>query len=223
MNRMIPIALLALGLIAGGGWWLSQSSSHGAGAVAQLPGAANAQTSSDEAAIVIDDMVLGDATAPVTVIEYASYTCPHCATFHAGPYKDLKKAYIDTGKVKFIFREVYFDKYGMWASMVARCGGGEKFFGITDLIFKSQGDWARAGSDAAIADELRKIGRLSGLDGDTLQACLSDGDKLRALVAWYQQNAETDDVSSTPTLIVNGTKHGNMNFEDLSALIEAEL
>ena len=98
----------------------------------------------------------------MTVVEYASFTCPHCATFHNDTFKKLKADYIDSGKVKFIYREVYFDRYGLWASMVARCGGQEKFFGIADLIYKSQSEWTRAGEPAAIVDELRKIGRLAG-------------------------------------------------------------
>ena len=72
-------------------------------------------------------MMQGSADAKVEIIEYASYTCPHCASFHAGPYKDLKKDYVDTGKVKFVYREVYFDRFGLWASMIARCAGTGSF------------------------------------------------------------------------------------------------
>lgn len=171
----------------------------------------------------IQDMVLGDPDAPVEVIEYASFTCPHCANFHTSVFKDLKTNYIDTGKVKFIYREVYFDKYGMWASMIARCGGPEKYFGIVDMIYKSQGTWSRAGSDAAIADELRKIGLLAGISKDELEACLTDGEQLRALVEWYQANATRDEINSTPSFLVNGTKQSNMNYADFSALLDKEL
>ena len=97
------------------------------------------------------------ADAPVEVVEYASFTCPHCANFHDTVYDQLKANYIDTGKIKFTYREVYFDKYGMWGSMIARCEP-TRFFGISDLLYDEQADWARAGSDGAIADALRKIG-----------------------------------------------------------------
>ncbi|WP_245897799.1 DsbA family protein [Pseudoprimorskyibacter insulae] len=177
----------------------------------------------DAEAPVIEDMVLGNPDAAVEVIEYASYTCPHCANFHKTVFKDLKANYIDTGKIKFVYREVYFDKYGMWASMIARCGGPEKFFGITDMIYKTQSDWARAGSDAAIADALRKIGLLAGIEKDELEACLTDGDKLRALVGWYQENAQRDDITSTPSFIVDGKKQSNMNYADFSALLDEAL
>ena len=84
----------------------------------------------------IPEMVLGNEEAPVTVIEYASFTCPHCASFHSQVFKDLKSNYIDTGKIKFVMREVYFDRYGLWASIVARCDGTARFFGISDMLFE---------------------------------------------------------------------------------------
>ena len=171
----------------------------------------------------IPDMIQGDADAKVEIIEYASYTCPHCASFHAGPYKDLKKDYVDTGKVKFVFREVYFDRFGLWASMIARCAGPDRFFGMTDLLFKEQSLWSRAGDPAAIVAELRKIGLKGGMEEAQLNACLEDADNAQALVAWYQENAERDDVGSTPSFLINGEPYSNMNYADFSAIIEENL
>lgn len=171
----------------------------------------------------IPDMVQGSADAKVEIIEYASFTCPHCASFHAGPYKDLKKDYIDTGKVKFVYREVYFDRFGLWASMIARCSGPDRFFGMTDLIYKEQSLWSRAGDPAAIVTELRKIGLKGGLDNDTLDACLEDADNAQALVAWYQENAERDNIRSTPSFLINGEPYSNMNYADFSAIIDEKL
>jgi protein-disulfide isomerase len=187
-----------------------------------LIGAAYAQDAEVDTS-TITEMVQGAEDAPVTLIEYASYTCPHCANFHTGPYKKLKEEYIDTGKVKFIYREVYFDRYGLWASMIARCAGPEKFFGMTDLIFKEQSDWARAGGATEIVDALRKIGRLAGLENDQLEACLQDGTKAQTLVTWYQENAEEHDVTATPSFVLNGKKIENQSYESFKALIEAEL
>lgn len=186
-------------------------------------GKSMAQDASDIDTSTIVEMTLGDENAPVTLIEYASFTCPHCASFHAGPYKELKANYIDTGKVHFIYREVYFDRFGLWASMVARCAGPERFFGITDEIYKTQADWSRAGGPAEIAAELRKIGRLAGLEEDTLEACLQDANKAQTLVAWYQENAEEHDITATPSFILNGRKVSNQSYADFSAMIEAEL
>ncbi|ANP36993.1 thiol-disulfide oxidoreductase [Phaeobacter gallaeciensis] len=187
-----------------------------------LIGAAYAQDAEVDTS-TITEMVQGAEDAPVTLIEYASYTCPHCANFHTGPYKKLKEEYIDTGKVKFIYREVYFDRYGLWASMIARCAGPEKFFGMTDLIFKEQSDWARAGGATEIVDALRKIGRLAGLENDQLEACLQDGTKAQTLVTWYQENAEEHDVTATPSFVLNGKKIENQSYESFKALIDAEL
>ena len=171
----------------------------------------------------IADMVQGSPDAKVEIIEYASYTCPHCASFHAGPYKDLKKDYVDTGKVKFVFREVYFDRFGLWASMIARCAGPDRFFGMTDLLFKEQSLWSRAGDPAAIVAELRKIGLKGGMEEAQLNACLEDADNAQALVAWYQENAERDDVGSTPSFLINGEPYSYMNYADFSAIIEENL
>ncbi len=186
-------------------------------------GTANAQDATEVDTSTIVEMTQGAEDAPVTITEYASYTCPHCAAFDQGPYKKLKAEYIDTGKVRFTYREVYFDRYGLWASMIARCGGPEKFFGISDLIFKGQADWVRAGGPTEIVDELRKIGRLAGLENDTLEACLQDGTKAQTLVAWYQKNAEADGINATPSFIVNGKSVSNQSWDDFKALIEAEL
>ncbi|MEO0752954.1 MAG: DsbA family protein [Pseudomonadota bacterium] len=175
----------------------------------------------DTSAVV--EMAMGDENAPVTMVEYASFTCPHCASFHQNQFKDLKAEFIDTGKVRFIYRDVYFDKFGLWASMVARCGGSERFFGITDMIYDEQRDWIGDGTDAGVAERLRKIGKVAGLTQDELDACLSDRDHAQALVASYQENSEADDVSSTPTLIINGRKYQNMAYPELKDIIEGKL
>ncbi|TDK46204.1 DsbA family protein [Antarcticimicrobium luteum] len=220
MTRKLPALLAAVLLLAGAFIFVDRP--NGASAPL-LIGAANAEETAQIDTASIADMVQGAEDAPVTIIEYASFTCPHCANFHEGPYKKLKSEYIDTGKVRFIYREVYFDRYGLWASMIARCGGPEKFFGITNLIFKGQSDWIRAGGPTEIVDELRKIGRLAGLEKDGLEACLQDGASAQTLVAWYQQNAEADDITATPSFIVNGQKVSNQPWDEFKALIEAEL
>ena len=225
MNRrnILLGAFAALGL---GGWYMTSNRSATTVAFpdAPLPGAANAQsTSGDVDTSVIPDMIAGNPDATVEIIEYASFTCPHCATFHQGAFKQLKSEYIDTGKIRFVYREVFFDRFGLWASLVARCGGADKFFGITDLIYAGQSEWTRAGEPAAIVEELRKIGRLAGLDNDTLEACLQDGDRAQALVAWYQENAEADGIDSTPSFVINGKKYANMSYAEMKQIIDDAL
>jgi len=198
---------------------MKQLIATGALALAVLAGPVQAQ---DADTSQITEMTMGPADARVTIIEYASFTCPHCANFHNGPLKDLKVDYIDTDKVHFIYRDVYFDRFGLWASMVARCGGEEKFFGITDMLYEQQREWTD-GQPAEIADNLRRIGKVAGIEPDALDACLNDEAKAKALVAWYQENAEAHEVNSTPTLIINEQKYSNMAYDDLKAIIDEKL
>ncbi|MDE4145647.1 MAG: DsbA family protein [Pseudophaeobacter sp. bin_em_oilr2.035] len=221
MTRLMS-GVFAVVAVAAGAYAISGLSGQNRLPENPLIGAAYAQDAEVDTS-TITEMVQGAEDAPVTLIEYASYTCPHCANFHTGPYKKLKEEYIDTGKVKFIYREVYFDRYGLWASMIARCAGPEKFFGMTDLIFKEQSDWARAGGATEIVDALRKIGRLAGLENDQLEACLQDGTKAQTLVTWYQENAEEHNVTATPSFVLNGKKIENQSYDSFKALIDAEL
>jgi len=223
--RKFAYMFVVFGLAVGLGVWLNQSPQTAAlDQEFALPFAANAQSSdADAGATEIIDMVQGAEDAPITVIEYASFTCPHCARFHSDVYKLLRKNYIDTGKIKFIFREVYFDKYGMWASMIARCSGPDRFFGMTDLILNSQSTWARAGDDLAIVEALRKIGRLSGMQDVALDSCLQDGDKLRALVGWYKENAQRDGIQSTPSFLIDGQPYKNMDYEEFAKILDEKL
>lgn len=224
MLRKLSLTFGALALLAGTGLWLAKPSEMSLKNELSLPFAANAQTDAvDPSEIKIIDMIQGDENAPITVVEYASLTCPHCASFHQEAYKKLKENYIDTGKIRFEFREVYFDKYGIWASMIARCTGPDRYFGVIDLMLSTQRTWARAGDDMSIIGELSKIGRLAGLPDEQLQSCLQDAGKLRALVAWYQENATRDGIRSTPTFLIDGDVHKNMNYDDFAAILDEKL
>lgn len=188
-----------------------------AGLVGLAPlGAAQAQPE-------ISAMTLGNADAPVKLTEFASFTCGHCARFHGDVFKRLKADYIDTGKVHFTYHEVYWDKYALWAGMVARCGGEMRFFPIVDMIYERQAEWSRAGEPAAVAEALRRIGRAAGMEDDSLNACLSDADTAQALVAWSGDGVAAAGVNATPSLVIDGELHSNMSFEDLSALLDARI
>jgi protein-disulfide isomerase len=218
MNRRF--ALLAGGAaVLGGGYLLL-----GRGAVdpGVSFGSAAAQSGAVDTSRVVE-MALGDPDAPVTVVEYASFTCPHCATFHQGTFKDIKANYIDTGKVRFIYREVYFDRFGLWAAMVARCGGEDRYFGIADMLYDQQREWTASGDPATIADNLRRIGRTAGLTDEQVDACLQDREMAEAMVALYQENAERDGIDSTPSFMINGTKYSNMSYADFAAVLDEEL
>lgn len=177
----------------------------------------------DPAAEAPGDFSLGSPDAPVKIVEYASFTCPHCATFHANVFKDLKAEYIDTGKVHFTLREVYFDRYGLWAAMVARCGGEMRYFGIHDMLFDQQQDWAASQDPMEVVGKLKTIGLTAGLDQAALDACLNDQATAEALIKQFEANMAADGVTGTPTIFINGAKHSNMTYADLKALIDAEL
>lgn len=191
-------------------------------ALSTIPAFAGSMTFAQDAETNIAEMILGSQDAPIEMIEYASFTCPHCANFHTSTFKKIKENYIDTGKVLFKYREVYFDRYGLWASMVARCGGEEKFFGIVDALYANQSEWSN-GEPAEIADKLRKVGLVSGLDQGELEACLADSDHAQALVTWFQENATRDDITGTPSFIINGEKFGNASYEDFAKKLDSLL
>lgn len=221
MKRLTVFGAVGLAIAAGASFWLSGEQSTN---VSNLPvGAVNAQEAADIDTSSIVEMTMGPENAKVTVVEYASFTCPHCASFHKGPFKQLKADYVDNDMIQFIYRDVYFDRFGLWASMVARCGGEARFFGISDMLYNQQKDWIGGGDPVEISANLRKIGKVAGLGEDQIEACLADNEKAKTLVAWFQQNAEADQVQSTPTLIINGEKYSNMNYSDLKAIIDEKL
>ncbi|SEN85768.1 Protein-disulfide isomerase [Gemmobacter aquatilis] len=177
----------------------------------------------DAALPEVPELVLGSPDAKVELKEYASYTCPHCANFHSEVFKQLKADYIDTGKVRFVFREVYFDRYGLWAAILARCGGEMRYFGLNGILFDKQKDWAASDDPAVVIANLKTIGKAAGLADAQMEACFADQKFAEALVANFQKTMEADGVDSTPTLFINGTKHSNMSYSDLKALLDAEL
>ncbi len=176
---------------------------------------------------VIADFTLGSADAKVKMVEYLSFTCPHCEHFHAEIFPKLKADYIDTGKVNITYHEVYFDQMGLLGAMVARCGGEMRYFGITDMLYDKQRDWAAAADVAGAVVELKKIARTAGMDDATVDTCLHDQPMAEALVAHYQSNIATDfpndSFGGTPSFIINGQKYSNMSYEDMKKIIDAEL
>ncbi|MGB3280202.1 MAG: DsbA family protein [Pseudorhodobacter sp.] len=200
------------------------SAAFAATAISAAPTWAQEATSSAEPVLPeVADMVLGNADSKVVLTEYASYTCPHCANFHSAVFKDLKRDYIDTGKIKFVYREIYFDRYGLWAAMVARCGGDMRYFGIQDILYSTQEEWAASDDPSKVVENLRRIGRTAGLEDTALDSCLNDGAMAQAMVAKFQADSAADDITSTPSFVLNGSKHSNMNYADLKALLDAEL
>jgi protein-disulfide isomerase len=220
MKKLLPVIALAIFAVLGGTWFLTQSTNPSD----PILGSALAQDAGESDTSTVVEMVLGNPDAAVEVIEYASFTCPHCAAFHANQFQELKANYIDTGLIKFVYREIYFDRFGLWASMVARCGGEMRFFGISDMLYDQQREWIAGGQDPAlIAGNLRRIGLTAGLDGAQVDACLSDPTTAQTLVAWFEENSARDEITSTPSFIINGDKFSNMSYSDFAAVLDERL
>jgi protein-disulfide isomerase len=167
-----------------------------------------------------EDMVKGESDAKVTIVEYASFTCPHCATFHKEVFPDLKKQYIDTGKVRFIYREVYFDAPGLWAGLLARCVNTKKYFGVVDLLYRKQSKWASASTEQEVLKELFSIGRQVGLKNEEINQCVQNKEKSLKMIDAYLANSKLDQITSTPSLVVNGKLFKNTDFDDLKVELD---
>lgn len=169
------------------------------------------------------DMALGQADAPITLVEYASFTCPHCARFQADVFPKLKEEYIDTGKVRFVFREVYFDRFGLWGGALARCGGEARYFPMVALLLEHQSAWMKSDKALDIVESMKGLGRKAGLSNAQMDGCLQDQNHLKALVEDFRLKAGADNIDSTPSLTLNGEKIGNKPWDRLKALLDAKL
>lgn len=230
MMKRLGTLVPAIALIAFGGWMALRPAPDNMSGPAStlLPAAAMADTTpapdaADAKLPEVTDFSIGSPDAKVTMIEYGSFTCPHCADFHSEVWPELKRDYVDTGKVKFMFREVYFDKYGLWAGMMARCGGQMRYFGIVDILYDTQREWAASQDPGTVVANLRKIGLSAGLTNPQLDACMNDAKMVEALVAHYQETATADKIEGTPSFVIDGTTYKNMAYSEMKKIIDAEL
>lgn len=181
------------------------------------------------ASVSPDDMVLGAADAPVTLIEYASSTCPHCRDFHAENWERLKATYIDTGKVRYVFREYPTPPPAVAVAgfQIARCGGAspEQYFVRLGELFRQQEAIFATGSMEGVRAKLIEIGGAAGLAEEQVMGCINDeagAERIRRIVA----GAEQFNVTGTPTFILNGQKVEDpavVTWDGLSRIIEAAL
>ncbi len=165
----------------------------------------------------LPDESMGKADAPVTIVEYASMTCPHCAHFNDTTFPDLKKKYIDTGKVRYILREFPFDPRAEAGFMLARCAS-DNYFPMVDVLFKQQSNWVTAEN---AKDALFQLSKLAGFTQESFNACLTDQKLLDQVRAVQKRGADEFKVDSTPTFFINGkTYKGAMSIEEMSAIID---
>ena len=167
----------------------------------------------------LPDMALGPADAKVTITEYASMTCPHCAAFNDAVFPKIKAAYIDTGKIRYVFREFPLDIKAAAGSMLSRCianGDSAKYFAVTDLLFRQQSDWVVKNTTEALS----RIGKQAGLSQQQVEACLKDQSLLDKIVADQKYASEVLKVDSTPTFFINGEKiKGETSLEEFEKKI----
>lgn len=194
-------------------------------APAILTGTAAAQTV-DVAELMkpgpLGEMALGPENSAVTLVEYASMTCGHCANFHRDTYAKVKEAYIETDKIRFVFREFPLDPLAAAAFMLARCAPEDKYFDVIDVMFAQQRRWAFTDNPL---QSLQDFARQIGFTQKSFEACLTNQELLDG-VNWVRNRAsEKFGVNATPTFFLNGKKlsGGALGFDDMSRLLDAEL
>ena len=212
-RRAFTIALSLTGLAAVAGF-----------SPLRLIAEAMAQSASDAAKPVsLPDMALGPANAQVTITEYASMTCPHCAAFNEKVFPKIKSEYIDSGKVRYVFREFPLDIKAAAGSMLARCIAKDdagKYFAVVDMLFKQQNDWVTKNT----TETLTRIGKQAGLSQQAVEDCLKDQALLDKIAADQKYASDVLKVDSTPTFFINGEKiKGETSFEEFDKRIKSLL
>ena len=165
-----------------------------------------------------EEIFLGNKDAKIVVIEYASMTCIHCANFHTKVYPKIKENYIDTNKIKFIFRDFPLDKQALFASVLAKCAPKDKYFDFVKLILANQKKWVS--NDDAFMDKLRNIGKLAGLNENKINSCFKDEKLVDNIIRSRSIGEEKYNINSTPSLIINEKKYSAMSYENFEKIIE---
>ena len=173
---------------------------------------------SESSAVEPREQILGDPQAPVTIIEYASLTCPHCAQFHTEVLPELKERYIAPGKVRVIYRDFPLDQKALSAAALAHCAGPDRYFSFLDVLFQTQASWAQADDHIAA---LKRLGKLGGLSEEQMDACLADEELADGILRTRLEGQNQHQIGSTPTLVIDGkTYAGSRDIEELETLID---
>ena len=161
------------------------------------------------------DHILGSDDAENIIVEYASLTCPHCATFHGDVFPRIKSKLVDTGKVKYIFRDYPIDPLAMAGSMIAHCSGDTKYFGVIDVLLKTQEEWLFDNENPY--NGLLKVARLAGLSEENVKVCLSDNELFSMIEENQKLASSRFGVNGTPAIFVNNKKISSLNFDTILA------
>ena len=172
----------------------------------------------EDGALFDDDNILGEPDAPVTIIEYSSLTCPHCAKFHEETLPQVKKNWIEAGKARLVYRHFPLDGLALRAAAIANCFEGKRHFSFLDAMFASQSRWTRSEDPLT---ELAQMARLAGMGQEQFDKCVADEAEIDRILERRADGEATYEVNSTPTLIVNGQKvRGSMSYEDFAKVLE---
>ncbi|MEG6508766.1 DsbA family protein [Methyloligella sp. 2.7D] len=218
---ILVAAIFIVALAAGGVFFLTSPGGNGVSEAQAATGEAGSTIPMEElmAKGPLPDVVIGDPDAPVTIVEYASMTCPHCADFHENVYPELKKEYVDTGKVKFIFREFPLDILAARASMLARCAGPDRQMALVSALFQTQRSWAVPGDEQKSMDGLLRIARQAGFSKESFDKCLNDQELYENIVKMRAKGSKEFGVNSTPSFFIDGKplgrEHQLENFEQV--------
>lgn len=184
-------------------------------------GAAQASAPVDAPEIAMGDMILGNSEAAVTVIEYASMTCSHCASFHKHTFPRLKENYIDTGKIQFVFREFPLDTYALEASIMARCAGEDRYFEVMKGLFDRQQEWILPRTPSKIRAAMRGIGADLGVTREMNEACQDNEAVQKRIAAKRNEAVNRYKVTGTPALVINGKLYdGGVSYNNVARHIE---
>jgi protein-disulfide isomerase len=199
---------------------MGSSTLLGLGIAGALGGKALAQTYSVlelEAKGPLDDIPLGAPNAPVTIIEYASMTCPHCAAFEVQTFPKLKEKYIDTGKVRYIMREYPLDRLAAAAFMLARCAGPEKYNAMVETLFQQQQKWVVREP----IPPLMAIAKQAGFTQQSFESCINDAELLKKIQEVRDRASMKFKVDSTPTFFINGQRYsGEMSIDAVDKILQ---
>ena len=165
-----------------------------------------------------DEIFLGNKNAKIIVIEYASMTCIHCANFHKEVYPKIKENYIDTNKIKFIYRDFPLDKQALYGSILAKCAPKEKYFDFVKLIFETQKKWIS--NEDKFLDNLKNIGKLGGLNENKIIVCFRNEDMVEQIINSRSTGEKKFNINSTPSFIINGKKYSAMSFKQFEKVLD---
>jgi protein-disulfide isomerase len=229
-NLLIGGGVAAVLLLAGAGYWITRAPSDEPAKSETASAKPEPEKVADAGACQVkpitvsaDDFVVGDAKAPLTLVEYYSQTCSHCADFHKQTFPKLNEAYIKTGVVRLVLRDFQRNQVDLAASVVGRCMGQAQFLPFTHLLLEEQETWLLR-ADQDVRQGLKDMAKRAGMSGDAFEACMKKEAEAKKLADALEQTAKDNCIDGTPTLILNGKKLEKAQaFEALEVFIKDEM